>query len=273
MLHSAYQRFAVVLILSLSLADPARAELPGPFREAVRNSGFIFLGTVRAVGKSTPTVPAEPRTAVVMVDQILESPEAIGNVKGREVTVRFREPGKVRPGDSIIFFTHVYSAGTSLGLDEAGWLPAGEVQGAAAFRERIGEARRELADEALANRLSSAVLVVLATAGQPRPTEEALKPPISEHDPLWWASPLKVETVLKGQPENQPVLANFPSSIDILWERSPRLKGGERGIFLLQPLRESDKRYFTPGLFLVDELDFQSPDQLERVRKLLAGLR
>jgi hypothetical protein len=268
----ALRRVLIVLPLFLSLAAEALAELPASFTDVVRNSGFIFQGTVKAPGRSTPTVPTEPRTAIVVVNRILEAPAALGNVTGREVTVRFRKPGQLKAGESAVFFTYVYSAGTSLGLDEVGWLSTAETKQAGALESRVRAARQELADEALSRRLASAVLVVVATSGEPRPTEQALGPHDGEHDPLWWAAPIRIESVEKGQPGNSPAIANFPKSIDVLWERSPRLKEGQKGIFLLQP--PGPQPWFrTPGLFLVDPLDLQGPEELERVRRLLKAPR
>src|SRR5262249_30190942 len=149
-------------------------------------SGLIFQGTVKAVGRATPTVPAEPRTAVVVVDKVVEA-SGVGNVTGKEVTVRFREIGKIQPGTTAVFFTHVYAAGTSLGLDEVGWLPASAAEGVEA---KVREARTALADEALARRLASAQLVVTGVVGSTRPTEKDVIPD-SEHDPLWWQARLR----------------------------------------------------------------------------------
>jgi hypothetical protein len=264
----ALQRFFTFFILSLlATALAARADLPGSFLEAVRGSGLIFRGTVRAVGRSTPTVPAETRTAVVVVERIVERDPGLGNVTGQEVTVRFREAAKLQAGQSAVFFTRIYSAGTSLGLDEVGWLPATEAEGVDA---KVGEARAALADEALARRLESAELVVVGVVGvvgRLRPTEEAGQIPGSEHDPLWWQAPIRVDSVEKG---NMPgslatAVACFAGSIDILWQQAPRLHEGESAIFLLQPGR--DPRFPAPGL--VDPLDVLSREQLDRVRRLL----
>src|SRR5436305_2785949 len=280
----ALQRFFTLFILSLlATALAARADLPGSLLDAVRGSGLVFRGTVRAVGRSTPTVPAEPRTAVVVVDRIIDEPDTVGNVTGKEVTVRFRDTPRLQPGQSAVFFTQRYSAGTSLGLDEVGWLPAAEAEG---IEAKVRAARAALADEALARRLASAELVVVGVGGTPRPTEEARGPHGSEHDPLWWQAPIRVDSVEKGRlPGNSAtgatgatalgkgtVLAHYATSIDILWQQAPRLKEGESGIFLLQPPGQIP-RFPPPGLVVVDPLDVLSREQLDRVRRLLKGQR
>jgi hypothetical protein len=259
------------LFCFLSPAAATRAELPGSLLDAVRGSGFIFRGTVKAIGAATPTVPAEARTAVVVVDQVIEVTPPLGDLTRREVTVRLRKAEALRPGEAAVFFTYLYRAGTSVGLEEVGWLPAAQADEVKRLDTAVRAARQELADEALARRLASAALVVTGVAGDPQPTEAARRTPVGEHDPLWWAAPIRVESVEKGQPGTAPVVALFPTSIDLYWEHSPRLKAGQRAIFLLQP--DSRKQFSVPGLFLIDPLDVQTPDQLPRVRLLLRRTR
>jgi hypothetical protein len=231
--------------------------------DLVRRSGLIFEGTVKAVGASTPTVVREPNTAVVVVDRVLEALPPVGNIKGKEVTVRLKDPNKMRPGQSATFFTFVYSAGKSLGVEEVGTLPAERLD---ALTNEIRGVRQALADQAIAARIASAELVVVGTVGEARPTDAARERE-GEHDPLWWRAPVKVEAALKGNPGNAPVFVNIATSDDPAWMRAPKPKPGDAGIFLLQPDRE--KRFRVPGLFLIDPLDVQNRSELDRVRRLL----
>jgi hypothetical protein len=174
--ETAVRIFAVLFLLTTAmpaLAQPA-------FVELVRGSGLIFQGTVRAIGQATPGIVTQPNTAVVTVDRVLEALPPIGSPRG-ELTVRLRNPVRMRPGQAAIFFTYVYSAGATLGLEEVGTLP---LEAPAVVERRISEARQVLADEALGKRLSSARMVVTGEVGEPSP-ESATRQPVSEHDPLW----------------------------------------------------------------------------------------
>jgi hypothetical protein len=252
------------IVLLGALAAPALAQ-PQSFIDIVRGSGFIFQGTVKAIGSSTPSVVREPNTAVVVVDRVIEALPPVGNPKGKEVTVRLRDPSKVRPGQATTFFTYVYSAGATLGLEEVALLPLEDPK---ALEGRIHEARRALADEALAKRLASARLVVVGVVGAADPTEAA-REPVSEHDPLWRRTPIRVESFEKGGPTSEPVFVNVSYSTDIMWQEAPKPRAGDAGIFLLQPDPGPDKWSRVSGLFLVDPLDALSRSDLDRVRRLL----
>jgi hypothetical protein len=255
---------AALLLASLSSATASAQPAPAPtFVDLVRRSGFIFLGTVKAVGDSTPTIPREKNTAVVVVDTVLDAQPPVGNMRGQAVTVRLRDPKSMRPGQRATFFTYVYRAGSSLGVEEVAALAP---EDAARLAGRVRDARQAIADEALMKRLESAELVVVGVFGEAKPTEAA-RDPVSEHDPLWWRAPIRVESVLKGRQANGPVFANIAMNYDYLWALAPKPKAGQEGIFLLQPDRE--KRFRVTGLFLIDPQDVLPRSDVERVRRLL----
>jgi hypothetical protein len=203
----------------------------------------------------------------VTVDRVIEALPPIGNPTGKDVTVRLRDPKKLRKGQRAIFFTYLQTAGATLGLVEVTSQPETQVSRA---ETQVKEARQILADEALTRRLTSARLVVVGTFGEPKPTDEA-RERSGEHDPMWWRGPIKVESFEKGERTEGLVFANFPSSDDVVWERSPKPKAGQKAIFLLQPQigRPVEKRFEIPGPFLIDPLDVQPVTELERVRRLL----
>jgi hypothetical protein len=258
------------LLLLVLIATPycAQAQTPS-LVEWVRQSSLIFEGTVKEVGGSTPTVPTQKNTIIVKVDRVLEALPPYGNVTGKDVTVRLRPGSSVRPQEKATFFTQVYSAGTSLGVDEVGRIPIEDVK---AVQDRIKSARQILADEALTRRLASAQSVVAAVVTEVSPTEEA-KEHKSEHDPLWWRATLRVESVEKGTAANGAVFVNFAKSDDVMWERSPKLKPGDRAIFLLQPGPERKAEFRVPGPYATDPLDELPVKELERVRRLLKAGR
>lgn len=259
---------AVVLLAPLAFAlCPMDIHAQQPtFADVVARSGFIFEGTVKAVGAATATMTKAPNTAVVLVDRIIEVQKPFGNFTGKEVTVWLRNPEKTRPGDRAVFYTFVKAAGATLGVVEVSSEP---VRPQDNVDSRVKDARSTLADRALAARLATAQLVVVGVFGEGKPTEVA-RERRSEHDPMPWAAPIKVETVLKGKADGQ-VVAIYASSDDVVWERSPKPNPGFEGVFLLQPDR--DKRFGIAGLFLIDPLDVQPRAELDRIRRLLKAPR
>ena len=225
------------LILALVTHPTTVAQADSSFVDLVRRSGFIFQGTVKAIGASTPSIVRESNTAVVSVDRVLEALPPATNRAGHDVTVRLRKPGEMQPGQKATFFTYLYAGGASQGLEEVAILP---IQEPAGLESRIRAARQTLADQALKARLANAELVVVGVVGEAKPTEEALNP-ASEHDPLWWRAPIQVSSVEKGRASGASVMVNMATNFDYLWAQAPKLKAGDRGIFLLQPDRE--KRY------------------------------
>jgi hypothetical protein len=257
-------RSATVLVLLVMAAILAWAgQVTKPYVELVRNSGFIFVGTVKKVSAATPTVVREPNTVIVTVERIAESLPPIGNIKGHDVTVRLTPREQVQEGQRVTFFTYLYSAGESLGLQSVGILPAEEANFAP---ERIREARQVIADEALSKRLASATMVVLGRVVDTSPTESARERD-GEHDPMWWTATIAVESSLKGNAGAGTVAVIFASSDDREWFLSPKPKRGDTGIYLLQPAR--GKKFTNKGPYLIDPLDALSRTELERVRRLL----
>jgi|GEM_PF-1938245 len=248
----------VAAVLTAAVSGQAQSSLI----ELVRNSGFIFQGTVKTLGASTPTVAKEANTAVVLVNQVLDVLPPVGETAGREVTVRLLSSEKLRAGDSATFFTSVYSAGLSLGLQEVGTMPPNSPN----MQANIRDARKSIADQALVARLNTAELVIVGVAGVPKPTASALHPGDMD-DPLWWSVPVKIESVLKGGIESSEVTVYFASNQSGRWKNAPQLTVGQRGIFLLQRLTPEEME--GSFLFVIDALDSLNMSELERVRLLL----
>ena len=252
-------RLCVLLLIS-AVSSPAHAQPESSFVDLVRRSGFIFQGTVKAVGESTPGIVREANSAIVSVDRVLESQPPAGNKTGRDVTVRLRGLGEVRSGQTATFFTFVYAGGQSLGVEAVGMLP---VEDPRSLEERIRAARQAIADEALTRRLRSAQLVVVGTVTAVTPGP---RNPESEHDPLWSRATIRVTSAEKGRASG-PVVVNFATNFDYLWALAPKPKVGDTGIYLLQP--DPEKKYRVSGFFLIDALDALPTSELERVRRLL----
>jgi len=194
-----------VLLLIAAVSPAAHAQPESSFVDLVRRSGFIFQGTVKAVGESTPGIVREANSAIVSVDRVLESQPPAGNKTGRDVTVRLRGANAVRAGQTATFFTFVYAGGPSLGVEEVGTLPADDPR---SLEDRIRAARQTIADEALTRRLQSAQLVVVGTVTAVTPGP---RNPDSEHDPLWSRATIRITTAIKGR-ASEPVVVNFATN-------------------------------------------------------------
>src|SRR5215813_5474965 len=73
----------------------------------VRQSGFIFRGTVKKLYADTSNVTQNSSIMVVSVDEALLAPYAFVHDRGVKITVRLKEPGSVKIGQQLIFFTNV----------------------------------------------------------------------------------------------------------------------------------------------------------------------
>lgn len=123
-------------------------------------------------------------------------------------------------------------------------------------------------------RLAQAELVISGVASAPRryvapQAAAAATAPrrISEHDPDWWVSTVTVETVEKGVNPDKTKDVLFPNSRDIAWYRSPKIKEGDRGVWLLHNRDYRGKA--VPGHAVTHPLDFRPIEELNRVRSLL----
>jgi hypothetical protein len=255
---------SLLALLTILVPRPVSATDSATVANLTGKSGYIFQGTVKKLHAATPTVPLESTTAIVLVNRVLDGTKEIGDLKGKEVTVRLLPEDRVQSGMSLVFFTYGYSFGKSVGLAEVGALPGTETE---ALSAQVREARQVSADQALQSRLETSVLVVLATAGEPQPTEEIKLPNIDEHDPLWWMAPLKVEKVVKGKLTSEALSVLFARNVDYRWFNAPKIHAGQHAIYLLHP--DQDREHGMKGYFVVDKSDVVPAEDLDRVERLL----
>ena len=136
------------------------------------------------------------------------------------------------------------------------------------------EAQVQSASEAaqsneLTQRLAQAQLVISGVASEPAAFAPDQPHPISEHDPDWGTATITVDTVEKGAQSGPTQNILFPRSTDIAWYRVPKVKAGDRGVWLLHNRDTRGKS--VPALAVVHPLDFQPATELEQVRTLLRG--
>ena len=229
------RRFLLAAALALVTlpASPLAAqtgEPTGGVGDLSAKAEVVFRGTVRLL--NTSTVPADEGVgrSVVRIDEVLSGSETLRRFVGKDVTVRLKEGTTVAAGQTRIFFANVWHFGESLGLIELGSVPAPAAPQARAFREDVVKARQASADRQLKERMEAAQLVVAGrvTAVKARPRI------LSEHDPQWTEAEIDVSEVVKGTAPANKMTIQFAASDDVMWYRSPKLKAGQEGIWILR---------------------------------------
>lgn len=259
------RRMCIVLLaaaLTASGGTAAFGQPPGTVPDMARAAQLVFRGTVQRAGASNVSIlRAADDTAVVRVDQVLKAAASLGDITGREITVKLREPGSVRPGDSAVFFTNGALYGESLGVVEVGRAADG-----AALRSDVASAVRGAEEEKLRERLERATLVVAGKVVETRPAAEKA-PGVTEHDPQWREAVIEIDTVLKGKPEESRVVVVYPTSFDVMWAEAPRPAVGWDAIWLLY--RDQISGVDVSGYTALKPWNLQSRDSLPTVRRLL----
>ena len=131
--------------------------------------------------------------------------------------------------------------------------------------ENPSRAAQDTAGIELAQRLAQADIVtsgVVIATGPVQPSRSGF-----EHGPDWQQATIEIETVEKGKVASKTITVLFSNSTDIAWYRSPKLKKGDRGVWLLQNRDPFGKA--TPDLAVVHAADCQPIAELDRIRGLL----
>jgi hypothetical protein len=256
--------------------------VPPELLEAARTAPFVFFATVRRPGGSQVEVleSDEYPTAIVRVDEVISTPEAVGDVTGREITVRLSDPRGLRRGSRHLFVATSLQFGDQIAVTELAHLPVPrrverQVRGAV-----LDQKLRQL-DEALEERLRLATTVVYGVVLR---VESAVPDPggppetLGEAAPGFRAAELRAWRTLKGRPDEEKPRVIFPFPRTQKWSEVPLFVEGEEGVWILQAARGqtlaagSVKVPDVPGGFTaLDPLDFQAPGLLGRIEVLLAA--
>jgi hypothetical protein len=239
--------------------------------DLTQQSGFVFEAQLQQLGASAASgYPSAPETAVVRVTKILKSTPALSGYEGQLITVHLQTPVTLKAGQPAVFFTHGVHYGDTLVVGEVGHAP-----GTASSQEADLSSAAQASDEAeITLRLAQADLVISGVASAP--TRYAATPALSvadtvrrfsEHDPDWWSSTITVETVEKGVHSAKTKDILFAHSMDIAWYRSPKVKAGDHGVWLLH--NRSVLGRGVPAAAISHPLDFRPIEDLARVRDLL----
>jgi hypothetical protein len=123
----------------------------------------------------------------------------------------------------------------------------------------------------LAERLADSILVVVADVAETNPTPFDVR---WRNAPQWATATLRNVEGLQGQPPDDMVVL-FPTSARPMWARAPRLKGGQRGIFLLHrppdwpPLPDLGPDLSSAVFTVLDPADVQPASQRSLIEKML----
>ena len=252
---------------------------------------FVFQGTVKNVKATTlKSVPASDRTIVVRVDRVIQSPEALSDYAGHDVTVRLAQGERVQSGQALIFYTNGWVFGESLAVQSIGHEQATPSNVAAMSAHPEDPVRNLHAAEAMAQasradlivtgRVSSVRIPVGEARVQARATATGRTTErISEHAPMWQEAVIDVDETHKGRGRPKQVVVRFPSSTDVRWYQAPKFHAGQEGVFLLHKrqvpaaavktaslaaLRPAEYTALHPG-------DFQPLEQLPQIRLAAAS--
>jgi hypothetical protein len=239
-----------------------RSDAPDP------DPAFVFRGTVKKIGSATmKEVPVSDRTAVVHVDQVIESPKSFVHYEGQNITVQLEGRKKVAAGDELIFHTHSWIFGESVAVRAVTLEKVTKAH--AALLQAVGDPTAQRASRLLAEHVNAADLVVsgkvMAVTVPPEVTGHALAEahamgaaappavfPVSEHDPKWRQAIIQVDDTQKGNPDSSQVTVLFPASTDVLWYKAPKFQAGQKGTFILHKTKiETQDHHALRGLAAV----------------------
>ena len=254
-----------LLLLLATISSPILA-VESTIVDLTARAQFIFQGTiVKANGTTIHTVAVNQPTAIVHVDEIIDSTDAFSNLRGKNITIALRAPNSLHDGDKRTFFATSWLFADSVAVREIGSVAEGPMATSLAS-ETVKSARQQLLDAQLASRLATAEQVVQGEVISVAPLVEGNPPPHSEHDPQWWLATIHPTAVLKGKDDSNVIVA-YPSSTDVAWLSAPKFSVGQSAIWILH--RPSLPPTIAPKhLTALEPGDVQPASSLDRVRAL-----
>jgi hypothetical protein len=223
------------------MAMAAKAKSGGLAQQAK----FVFQGTVQKIKATTlKEVEATDRTVVVRVDHIIHAPEPFVDFAGHEITVQLAQGEKVKPGQTLIFYTNGWVFGEGLAVQAVGHEEA-TTPVTAALSSHVGDPVKSLAAREALTQAAAADLIVtgrVSAVRLPAPEAQARATAlasggtaerISEHAPIWHEAVVDVDAVHRGSFGGKQVVIRFPSSNDVRWYKAPKFRAGQEGVFLL----------------------------------------
>jgi hypothetical protein len=236
-------------------------------RNVIKNSNFIFSGTIVRMNASNIEIVPDVPTAIVRVDEVIEAVSPYEQMRGKEITVLLASTKNRRAGAKQVFFTSGWYYGKTLGVKETpnNLVMSEKVE---TVKNTIVLERVNIRNDSIREELNKAALVVWGTVVETNIKIEKIPGLESEHDPEFRKAIIQIKEVLKGQTTEKRVEVIYASSEDVMWHNSPKLAKGQEGIFLLQ-LRQAPAIYKINGYTVLDKRDVLSTEDLSNVRNLL----
>jgi hypothetical protein len=219
----------------------------------VRVATFVFVGTVQNRGETGSNV---------RVDDVVDGNDFGKSLRGRSVTVQAKTGGAWKEGEQRVFFTKAASYSKSVSLTLVGDMSTSQGKELGLTADT---GPKTILGIRVAERMKTAAYVVVGTVA--RVSEPQLrKTKVTEHDPEWRMASVSVKSVLKGKAAER-LTVYFPSSRDILWFRSPRLREGQSVLLILHA---NDALFLPKGsLTALHRLDVRDADDAKWVASLL----
>jgi hypothetical protein len=233
--------------------------------ELVDRATFIFEGEVVAEGRgSLPILAGRPRLAVVRFGRGFRVNPVLGQLKGRPITVGLQGQGELKEGERVLVLANSWVHGREIAVVALAVFPFGE-----RVVSELDAALAALPELYRARRVATAQLIVQGQVESVKPIE--VRQPLSEHMARWSQAEISVSQVLKdgqnGHDARRGVRALFPRNTDSFWSPWPKLKEGQRRVFLLHP---ATRRPLPEGtLTLPDPSDVQPAASVKAIRAML----
>lgn len=217
----------------------AKAKRKAPDQEA----NFVFRGTIKQPkAVNVKQAPVSDRTAIVIVDQVLDAPANLHGYSGQDITVELSSARKVTAGERMIFHTTSWLSGETIAVkslfeepDKGAVAATHQLDAAAKRDQRKTSEHFDDADLVISGKVIEVRLPKDsdARAKKTAASENQQSTLVSEHDPKWREALIEVAQVHKGKTTKRQVVVRFPSSTDVAWRRAPKFEAGQQGYFML----------------------------------------
>ncbi len=236
--------------------------------ETVQQSPFVFVATVVKLGASTvANFEVQAGTAIVKVTRSVRTPEVIGDLAGRQITVQLAPPLNMKAGDQAIFYARGLVYADSMVVQEVA--PRHSVSGTdgAQHLALVTDAVGRLPDLEVRTHSAQADLVVVGQVISVNLVNTLTRLPVSHHDPNWQEAVIQIESVEVGTLNEKTLAILFPASEDVKWYHVPKLKVGMEGVFLLH--RRQVPELKQERLVILDRMDFHPRERVAAIRNAL----
>lgn len=235
--------------------------------DLVRQAPFVFVGAVVKLQASTvASYSVKAGTAIVKVSRMLRTPEVVGDLSGREITVQLSDPKGAKAGDEAIFYARGIVYAESIVVEEI--FPHQKVAPSTKAKsvQQVTEAANKLPDLHVQAHAAEVDLVIVGKVIAIK-LVDAPQGPITHHDPGWQEATVAVESVEVGRFDQKTIAFLFPSTTDVKWHKAPKFSVGMEGMFLLHRREVAELK--REAHVVLDPMDFHPLHRVQAIRKLL----